>query len=153
MKVRLYDEATSFGAYDFCTIAEFTKDDSQRNEGYETLMIRMGKQNKLYIQSKSVYGSEAILPYPLIVDQQVHIEVHRRYMYGGKYWYIIDVDGVNYASKVVTNAQQYFNVKVYASETHREACHVYVSDFKLTNFLWFVNLFFIHMHMTYSSRI
>ena len=136
MEVRLYDEDTSFGEYDYCTIAEFTRDDSQIQFGLDTLMILMGQQNNLLIRSKSISDDEASFQYtPLVVDQQVHIEVHQRYMYGGKYRYIIDVDGVNYASKIVTNAQQYFNVKVYASETHREACHVYVSDFKLTNFL------------------
>ena len=75
MKVRLYDENTSFRAYDFCTIAEFTRDNSQVEHGYETLMIRMGKQNNLNIDSKSIFDSEAILPYPLlVVDQQVKIK-------------------------------------------------------------------------------
>ena len=136
MKVRLYDKDTSFGEYEYCTITEFTREDSKKELERDTLMILMGQQKNLRTKSISIYGSEANLPYSLlVVDHQVHIEVHQRYMYGGKYRYTIDVDGVNYASKVVTNAQQYFNVKVYASEIHREACHVYVSDFKLTNFL------------------
>ena len=136
MKVRLYDEDTSFGGKSYCTIAEFTKDDGQLQHGFETLMIMMGTQNKLKISSKPIFGIDALFTIPpLVVDKQVHIEVHQRYMYGGKYRYIIDVDGVNYASKIVTDAQQYFNIKVYSSEIHREACHVYVSDFKLTNFL------------------
>ena len=136
MKVQLYDEVKIFGSYAFCNIAEFTADDSQIQHGKSTLMVRMGKENNLRIESTSLYGPEAVFSYPpLVVDQPVHIEVHQRYMYGGIYRYTIVVDGVNYASKVVTNAQQNFNIKVYASEKYREACRVYVSDFKLTNFL------------------
>ena len=135
LKVRLYDEDTSYGDHGYCNIAEFKVGGNGLKYGSDTLIIMMGKAKFLRIVSKSIHDQQSIPIPSLVVDQPVHIEVHQRYIYGGKYRYTIDVDGVNYASKVVTDAQQYFDVKVYASENNREACHIYVSDFKLTNFL------------------
>ena len=44
-----------------------------------------------------------------------HIEIHQKYTSGGKYRYFIKINGEEVFSIINTNAQQFYDIKIYAS--------------------------------------
>ena len=134
MNFRLYSENIETTPYATCSIIEFTSDSSKITHGYDTLLVLMRRSDKsLYIRSKAGLTKENM---PNVeVDKTMNLRVSQRYVSNGQYRYSVDVDGINFATKLVTNAQQYYNIDVYAAERHRGACPAFISNFKLTNFL------------------
>ena len=70
-----------------------------------------------------------------VVDEPTHIEIHQRYISGGKYRYFIKWNGEEIYSVVDEDAQQFYNVKVYASDPWYDACPAFIKNFSITNFL------------------
>ena len=71
----------------------------------------------------------------LALNVSTRIEVHQRYTNGGNYRYFIKINGEE-VYIINTNAQQFYNVKVYASNPWSpSACPGYIKNFEVTNFL------------------
>ena len=70
-------------------------------------------------------------------DRLYHIELHQRYISGGNYLYRVIIDGEEKFSKVVDDARQYYNVKVYFSTKLMSfsSAPVEISNLEHTNFL------------------
>ena len=64
-----------------------------------------------------------------------HIEFHQRYVNGGEYRYFIILDGKEVYSVINTDAKQFYNVYVYASNPWNDPCPVYIKNLKINNFL------------------
>ena len=71
-------------------------------------------------------------------DRLYHIELHQRYISGGNYLYRLIINGEEKFSKIVDDAQQYFNVKAYFStKLHAfPSAPVEISNLEHTNFHW-----------------
>ena len=130
----MYSENIETSAYAFCNIIEFTPDSSKITHGYDTLNVGIERSSKrLIVRSKAGKTQENM---PIVeVDKTMNLCVSQRYVSNGQYRYSVDVDGINIATTLVTDAQQYYNIDVYAAERHRGACPAFISNFKLTNFL------------------
>ena len=68
-------------------------------------------------------------------NEKSHIEIHQRYVSRGDYRYFIKVDGIEVHSVINTDARQFYNVKVYASNPWYDEANGFISNFQLTNFL------------------
>ena len=135
MNFRLYSENIETTAYALCSIIEFTSDSSKISHGDDTLDVLINPSSKrLVVRSKAGTIKEN-MPIIVEVDKTMNLRVSQRYVSNGQYRYSVDIDGINIATKLVTNAQQYYNIDVYAAERHRGACPAFISNFKLTNFL------------------
>ena len=72
----------------------------------------------------------------LTVNVGIKIEIHQRYTSGGKYRYFIKINGEEIHSIVNNDAQQFYNVKVYASNPWDPiVCPGYIKNFAITNLL------------------
>ena len=71
----------------------------------------------------------------LAVNAPIHIEIHQRYVSGGKYRYFIKINGEEIHSIINTDARQFYNVKVYASNELATGCIGYIKNLYITNFL------------------
>ena len=72
---------------------------------------------------------------PLELNEKYHIEIHQRYVSRGGYRYFIKVDGIEVHSVINTDARQFYNVKVFASDPWYNEANGFISNFQLTNFL------------------
>ena len=70
-----------------------------------------------------------------VVGEPTQIEIHQRYISGGDYRYFIKWNGEEIYSVVNETPLQFYNVKVYASDTWYDACPAYIKNFSITNFL------------------
>ena len=70
----------------------------------------------------------------LTVNVYTNIEIHQRYVSGGRYRYFIKINGEEIASIINTKARQFYDVKVYAS-FENDPCPGYIKRFYVTNFL------------------
>ena len=69
------------------------------------------------------------------INEPVHYEMHQRYVSEGNYRYFIKINGEEVLTILNTDARQFYNVKVYASDPWYRACPGTIKNFKLTNFL------------------
>ena len=87
-----------------------------------------------YLDSNSkistVYNEQVVVP-----NQPTTVEIHQRYISGGRYRFFVIRDGEEIHSHVNNQVQQFYNVKVFASNDWFLACPGYISNFSLTNFL------------------
>ncbi|XP_066912236.1 uncharacterized protein [Clytia hemisphaerica] len=79
--------------------------------------------------------------YRRYIHRQIHfnteynVEIHQRYRSGGVYKYSIFLDGEEVHSTDNTQAQQFYDVKVFVSNQDGFPCLGSVSDLKITNYL------------------
>ena len=64
-----------------------------------------------------------------------HIEIHQRYVSRGDYRYFIKINGTEIHSTINSDARQFYNVNVYASDPWYENVNGFISNFDFTNFL------------------
>ena len=64
-----------------------------------------------------------------------HIEIHQRYTSGGNYRFFVRIDGVETIPVINTDARQFYNVKVYASDPFYIPVDCVISNLHHTNFL------------------
>ena len=122
----------------YCSIFHMTQGGDKDIYGIRTpsLFLNPGR-NKFHINS-AVNG---IVSYTfnteqgLIVDVPTQIEIHQRYISGGKYRYFIKINGEEVHSIINNDARQFYNVKVYASNSLQPACSGYIKNLAVTNFL------------------
>ena len=86
------------------------------------------------INSNDDYGKHVHLN-GLVVNVSTHTEIHQRYTSGGKYRYFIKINGEEIFSIINANAQQFYDVKVYASDPWEDNCSGYIKNLEVTNFL------------------
>ena len=92
---------------------------------------------KLHIE-KGVNGGNryvANIPSVLSINQKYHLEVYQRYTSNGDYQYFVKLDGTEVFSILNSDARQFYDVKVYVSNAWNPRCPVYISNFKISNFL------------------
>jgi hypothetical protein len=68
-----------------------------------------------------------------LIDKPLKMEINQLYVSGGRYRFFIMNDGQEVLSKL-TNATQYYNVKVYGSNPISRCPNVVVRNFQHTNF-------------------
>ena len=68
------------------------------------------------------------------LNRRYHIEIHQRYISQGNYRYFVKIDGAEVHSIVNRDAQQFYDVKVYAGSPWRETIG-YISNLHFANFL------------------
>ena len=121
-----------------CNIVHFTKGGSWGSYGDRTPFIGIIETSyKLHITSaiNGNHDKNRNIPNILEINQLYHLEVNQRYVSNGEYLYTITLDGEDLMSIVNSDARQFYNVKVYAGNPWNANCPVYISNFKITNFL------------------
>ena len=64
-----------------------------------------------------------------------HIEINQRYVSRGDYRYFIKINGTKIHSVINSDARQFFNVNIYASDDDKASAPGFISNFQFTNFL------------------
>ena len=73
---------------------------------------------------------------PPTLGKWYHFEFHQRYVGGGNYRFYVKKNGEEVKSIINTSAQQFYNVKVYASNPYeQDVCPAHMKNLKFTNFL------------------
>ena len=121
-----------------CNIIQLTKGGSSGSHGDKTPKVSLPQsRNKIFFSTTINQNADFMtkITKGLVVNVPIHIEIHQRYTSGGKYRYFIKINGEEVFSIINTNAQQFYDVKVYASNPWTDACTGYIKNFKVTNFL------------------
>ena len=84
------------------------------------------------INSATRYKEMSELPR---VGEWEHYEFHQRYVSGGDYRFFVKRNGEEVYSVINTDAQQFYDVKVWASNPSASACQADIRNLELTNFL------------------
>ena len=71
----------------------------------------------------------------LAVNVPIQVEVHQRYTSGGSYRFFIVINGEEVFSIINNHAQQFYDIKVYASNRWANPCPGFIKNFEITNFL------------------
>lgn len=69
------------------------------------------------------------------LNEMHDIEIHQRYVSQGDYRYFIKINGTEIHSVINSDAIQFYNVNVYASDNIYANAAGFISNFKFTNFL------------------
>ena len=96
---------------------------------FDTLLIHSN-----YLDSSSKI-STTTADHTVVPNQPTRIEIHQRYISGGRYRFFVIRDGEEIHSHVNEQVQQFYDVNVFASNDWFPACPGYISNFSLTNFL------------------
>ena len=121
-----------------CNIIQLTKGGLVGQHGDRTPSVFLFPwSDRLYFASSINYDQNYFLPSAkeIVVNVPTHIEIHQRYTSGGKYRYFIKINGEEAYSIINTDARQFYNVKVYASNPWEDNCSGYIKNFEVTNFL------------------
>ena len=124
----------------YCNVIHFTQNANNANYGDKTPMLNMiGKPFAKMLFSSSINGLMPSFTYvgvPAVDNQKTKYVISQRYMSGGKYRYQIEIDDVKVYSEINSQAEQFYNVKVYASDPyHKNPCPGTIYDLEVTNFL------------------
>ena len=118
-----------------CNIFSFDKDEEN---GVPALFIDKVQQQPFISYVNTVNGQTWFKKFTAPQNNEdTHIEMHQRYVSNGNYRFFILVNGEEINSVINNNAQQYYNVKIYASsyKYYASACQGSIKYLKLTNFL------------------
>ena len=123
-----------------CNIIHLTENENSGSYGDRTPMVYLQSTNSgLLMVITSAINSRPLfwkVGAPLLVDGETkHVEIHQRYVSGGKYRYFIKINGKETYSIINEDARQFYNVKVYASDPWHDACPGYIKNLEITNFL------------------
>ena len=138
-KVRLHSPIPQINLNNMaCNIIHLSQNNGGRNSvhGDRTPFIALKKENAQLHISSSVNGNHNFAENLIIfqMNQTYHIEVKQRYVNSGNYRYSIHVNGDEAFGVLNTDARQFYDINVYASNPLHDPCPVYISNFKLTNF-------------------
>ena len=130
---------TTLSFSDFCNIIHLTQNDNTGTYGDRTPAVFLYRkpytEQTLFrsaVNGKNNHNHSSRIPK---INELTHFEIHQRYVSGGKYRYFIKMNGQEIHSTVNDKAQQFYNVKVYASNPWGNACPGYIKNFAVTNFL------------------
>ena len=138
--IRLTTSSSSSWAIDYCSVIRLTQGGDYSNVGDRTPAIFL-EGKPIIVYSLLTSATNGLMNHfyrtgsAPVVDEPTHIEIHQRYISGGKYRYFIKWNGEEVYSVVNEKAQQFYNVKVYASDPWHDACPVFIKNFSITNFL------------------
>ena len=125
------------GDQGYCNVFQMTQNGGGENYGDRSPCIYYKKDGNLFSITSAVNG---IIAYPYYVqpvqfNTEYNVEIHQRYKSGGVYKYSILLNGQEIHSADNTQAQQFYNVKVYTSNPWAHPCNGTISVMKVTNFL------------------
>ena len=89
----------------------------------------------LYFTSSVNGNADYVIESTINLNENYYIEIHQRYVSRGDYRYFIKVNGTEIHSVINSNAQQFYNVNVYASDPWYVKANGFISNFQFTNFL------------------
>lgn len=69
------------------------------------------------------------------LNEKHHVEIHQRYVSRGDYCYFIKINNTEIHSVIKKDAQQFYNVNVFASGPWYKNAAGFISNFEFTNFL------------------
>ena len=122
-----------------CNIIQLTRENSLSQYGDRTPVIFLKPNRDEFYIASAINGNKNLILWTdkgLALNVSTRIEVHQRYTSGGNYRYFIKINGEEVYSIINTNAQQFYNVKVYASNPWSpSACPGYIKNFEVTNFV------------------
>ena len=124
----------------YCNVIHFTQNGNNINYGDKTPMLNMlgSPMYTTMIFSSSINGIMQPKYFYVVpaVDGKTKYVISQRYVSGGHYRYQIQIDDVEVYSVINSQAEQFYNVKVYASDPyHPKSCPGMIYDLELTNFL------------------
>ena len=132
----IFEISTGFG-----NIIHFTIGDNGNAIGTRNPMI-FAEPHKAALQFKSSANGQIQMPlnnpnpYPIDLKKKLHIEVHQRYLQGGKYRLYAVIDGKEIKSYENADARMFHNMKVYVGgDPWYPAAKANISDLEFTNFL------------------
>ena len=121
-----------------CNIIQLTRGNSLSQYGDRTPVILLTPNRDEFYIASAINGNMNLVHWTdkgLALNVSTRIEVHQRYTSGGNYRYFIKINGEEVFTIINTNAQQFYNVKVYASNPWDYTCSGYIKNFEVTNFL------------------
>ena len=95
----------------YCSIIQLTQGGVFQQHGDRTSAVILYPPRDWFYFSSSINDN----PNHYINNYIRIIEIHQRYVNGGEYRYFIKINGEEIASIINTKAQQFYDVKVYAS--------------------------------------
>ena len=115
-----FDFITTKATWEDCqwlNILHLTKggDNSEHGDRIPAIFINCATRKLLVYNMIS--GNPIVMVDNTEIDPNVlyHIEIHQRYISGGKYRFFVRTNGVETISVTNTDARQFYNVKVYAN--------------------------------------
>ena len=138
LSIRLYGQILSGNGMSSCGIISLSSNGVVNNYyGSRVPFVGLVKSDRRLHTTSAINGNwNWIKDLPALkIDQTYHLEIHQRYVSNGNYRYFIKLDGEEVYSVINTDARQFYNVHVYAGNPWNDPCPVYISNFKITNFL------------------
>ena len=125
--------------YNFCSLAMLSTHGSPEIYGSRSPFHYL-KINTDTFEMKFASAINSVTTYRLMselpkVGEWEHYEFHQRYVSGGNYRFFIKMNGEEVFSITNTDAQQFYNMKVYAGNLLHPACPADIKNLELTNFL------------------
>ena len=122
----------------FCNVLHLTKGGTNGQHGDRTPSVYLTPLRDKYYFATTMnqqFSFNTETTKGLVINVLTHIEIHQRYTSGGEYRFFIKINGEEVYSTINTNAQQFYNVKVYGSNPWEKSCTGYIKNFEVTNFL------------------
>uniref|UniRef100_A0A7M5V1R0 Cnidarian restricted protein n=1 Tax=Clytia hemisphaerica TaxID=252671 RepID=A0A7M5V1R0_9CNID len=124
------------GESKWCNIIHVTKGQNNIVYGDRTPAIFFDKTTMRLGIGSAVNGSKNYARYPTVqYNTEYNVEIHQRDKSGGVYKYSILLNGEEIHSIDNTQAQQFYDMKVYISDPWFPACNGWIKHVKITNFL------------------
>uniref|UniRef100_A0A7M5WRY4 Cnidarian restricted protein n=1 Tax=Clytia hemisphaerica TaxID=252671 RepID=A0A7M5WRY4_9CNID len=124
------------GESKWCNIIHVTKGQNNIVYGDRTPAIFFDKATSLLSIGSAVNGSKNYARYLTVqYNTEYNVEIHQRYKSGGVYKYSTLLNGEEIHSTDNTQAQQFYDMKVYISDPWLPACNGWIKYIKITNFL------------------
>ena len=128
---------------EYCNVIHFTQSKDSQEVGDRIaavwLMIGTGSVFSETQYFSGINGNIGVLPLislPVFeINVPVDIEFHQRYLSGGKYRVSLMINGQEIASEINSQARQFYDVKLYASNPWYDPCSGYIKNLAFTNFL------------------
>ena len=124
-----------------CSLIHFTQGGNYQKYGDRTPSVFLNKTPTgvvTYLDS-AINGDPTndykASQFSMVTNVPTHFEIHQRYVSGGKYRFFIKINGQEVHSIINNDAQQFYNIKVYASDPWHKACPGYIKNLAFTNFL------------------
>uniref|UniRef100_A0A7M5VBT2 Uncharacterized protein n=1 Tax=Clytia hemisphaerica TaxID=252671 RepID=A0A7M5VBT2_9CNID len=118
-----------------CNLIHLSQSGAGETYGDRTPSVYVYKETMEMRIFTAINGKHKYKGYTVQYGIDYNVEIHQRYKSGGKYTFFIIINGKRIMKTVNTQAEQFYDVKVYASNLWEPACNGTISDFKITNFL------------------
>ncbi|XP_066922714.1 uncharacterized protein [Clytia hemisphaerica] len=135
LNIRLYAPIPQVNNW-ACNVVHVTKGGDKTHYGDRTPFIGIARTTTRFYIVGAIDGENlgVNLQEVLQMNQTYHLEVRQQYSKNGNYNYEIELDGQVVYRIDNSDARQFYDVKVFASNDWQRPCPVYISEFKITNF-------------------